>query len=34
MNHEKGWTTQLHIGALRNNNTRLTRLLGPDTGFD
>lgn len=34
MNHAKGWTTQLHIGALRNNNTRLMRLLGPDTGFD
>jgi glucuronate isomerase len=34
MNQEKGWTTQLHIGALRNNNTRLMRRLGPDTGFD
>jgi glucuronate isomerase len=34
MNYKKGWTTQLHIGALRNNNTRLMRLLGPDTGFD
>ena len=31
---EKGWTMQLHIGALRNNNTRLMRTLGPDTGFD
>jgi glucuronate isomerase len=31
---EKGWTMQLHIGALRNNNTRLLRTLGPDTGFD
>ena len=30
----KGWTMQLHIGALRNNNTRLLRTLGPDTGFD
>ncbi len=31
---EKGWTMQLHLGALRNNNTRLLRELGPDTGFD
>jgi glucuronate isomerase len=30
----KGWTKQLHLGALRNNNTRLLRQLGPDTGFD
>ncbi len=31
---ESGWTMQLHLGALRNNNTRLLRTLGPDTGFD
>lgn len=31
---EKGWTKQLHLGALRNNNKRLLRELGPDTGFD
>ena len=31
---EKGWTKQLHLGALRNANTRLVRTLGPDTGFD
>ena len=31
---EKGWTMQLHLGAQRNNNTRLMRQLGPDTGFD
>lgn len=29
-----GWTMQLHLGALRDNNTRLRRALGPDTGFD
>jgi glucuronate isomerase len=29
-----GWVMQLHLGALRNNNTRLLRTLGPDTGFD
>ncbi len=34
MDHEKGWTQQFHIGALRNTNTRRFRLLGPDTGFD
>src|SRR5256886_2521622 len=31
---EKGWTKQLHLGALRNTNTRLLRKVGPDTGFD
>jgi len=31
---EKGWTKQLHLGALRNNNTRLLRQLGTDKGFD
>jgi glucuronate isomerase len=30
----KGWTKQLHLGALRNNNGRLLGALGPDTGFD
>jgi glucuronate isomerase len=32
--HEKGWTQQFHLGALRNNNTRRLRELGPDTGWD
>lgn len=31
---ERGWTQQFHLGALRNNNTRLLKQLGPDTGFD
>jgi glucuronate isomerase len=31
---QAGWTKQLHLGALRSNNTRLLRQLGPDTGFD
>ncbi len=31
---EKGWTQQLHCGALRNTNTARFRELGPDTGFD
>src|SRR5476651_470464 len=30
----RGWTKQLHLGALRNNNSRLRQMLGPDTGFD
>ena len=34
MDHEKGWTQQFHIGAMRNNNTRMFEALGPDTGFD
>jgi glucuronate isomerase len=34
MDYEKGWTQQFHLGALRNNNTRMIRLLGPDTGYD
>ena len=34
LNHEKGWTTQLHIGALRNNNSVKLAELGPDGGFD
>ncbi|WP_163714220.1 glucuronate isomerase [Mangrovibacterium lignilyticum] len=34
MDHSRGWTQQFHIGAQRNNNTRLFNKLGPDTGFD
>lgn len=29
-----GWTMQLHIGALRNNNRKMYEKLGADTGFD
>lgn len=32
--HQYGWVQQFHLGALRNNNTRMHRLLGPDTGWD
>ncbi len=32
--HEKGWVQQYHLGALRNNNARMHRLIGPDTGWD
>jgi glucuronate isomerase len=31
---EKGWTKQLHLGAHRNANSRMTEALGPDTGYD
>ncbi len=34
MDHEKGWTQQFHLGALRNNNSRMVSKLGPDSGFD
>ncbi|WP_289644441.1 glucuronate isomerase [Maribacter aestuarii] len=32
--HSLGWVQQFHLGALRNNNSRKLRLLGPDTGWD
>lgn len=32
--HKLGWAMQLHIGPVRNNNTRMFELLGPDSGFD
>ncbi len=31
---KRDWVWQLHIGAMRNNNTRMFEKLGPDTGFD
>jgi len=33
-NAARGWAMQLHLGALRNTNSRLLGSLGPDTGFD
>jgi glucuronate isomerase len=33
-NNEKKWAQQYHLGALRNNNGRMLRTLGPDTGWD
>jgi len=32
--HERGWVQQYHLGAIRNNNSRMMRQLGPDTGWD
>jgi glucuronate isomerase len=34
MDHEKGWVQQFHFGAMRNNNSKMFRRLGPDSGFD
>lgn len=31
---EKGWVQQYHLGALRNNNMRMMKQLGADTGWD
>lgn len=32
--HELGWAMEIHIGAMRNNSTRMFKSLGADTGFD
>ena len=32
--HKYGWTMCFHIGALRNANSRMMALLGPDSGYD
>ncbi len=32
--HSKGWVQQFHLGALRNNSSRMMVKLGADTGFD
>ena len=34
MDWETGWTQQFHYGAIRDNNSKMFKLLGPDTGFD
>jgi glucuronate isomerase len=31
---EKGWVQQFHLGALRNNNSRMNQSIGADTGWD
>jgi len=31
---EKGWVQQFHLGPIRNNNEKMYRAIGPDTGFD
>lgn len=32
--YRRGWGMEIHIGPMRNNNTRMFNKLGPDTGFD
>ncbi len=34
LNHEMGWAQQLHLGPIRNTNSRMFEKLGPDSGFD
>ena len=34
MDYASGWAQQYHYGAIRDNNTKMYRLIGPDTGFD
>lgn len=34
MDSRSGWVQQFHVGPNRNNNARMFRLIGPDTGFD
>lgn len=34
MDFNRGWTQQFHVGALRNNNSRMLKSFGPDGGFD
>ena len=34
MDYDSGWTQQFHYGAIRDNNSKMFKLLGPDTGFD
>lgn len=32
--HQLGWAMEIHIGAIRNNSTRMFEKIGADTGFD
>lgn len=34
MDYHTGWTQQYHYGTIRNNNSKMFKLIGPDTGFD
>lgn len=31
---DRKWAMQVHFGAIRNNNTKMFKKLGPDAGFD
>ena len=34
LDHKRKWTQQFHLGALRNNNSRMFESVGADKGFD
>jgi len=34
MDADTGWTQQFHYGVIRNQNTKMFKLIGKDTGFD
>ena len=34
MDYKKGWTQQFHVGAIRNNNSKMMETIGADKGFD
>ena len=34
MDAESGWVQQYHVGVIRNNNTRMFDMVGPDAGCD
>ncbi len=34
LDFEKGWVQQFHFGAIRNNNTKMFKTIGPDAGYD
>jgi len=31
---KRGWVMEIHIGVMRNNNAKMFKSIGPDTGFD
>ncbi|MBE6716934.1 MAG: glucuronate isomerase [Ruminococcaceae bacterium] len=32
--YKRGWGMEIHIGPMRNNNTKMFKKLGPDAGYD
>jgi len=34
MDAQSDWVQQFHMGPIRNNNTKMYNLIGPDTGYD
>ena len=34
MDAKAGWAQQFHVGAIRNNNSKMFAAIGPDTGYD